>query len=283
MELITPIILSLDKRDYTRACLESLLPTTGVQLDVVVVDNGSTDGSLELLAEMKPEFERRGGFLRWVANDSNVGCCVARNQGLELARGEYCVFMDNDIMAIEPGWARRLVDVLKEEDAAIVGPKMIYPIAPHDIQCAGVGISRTGRVQFRGRGRARNEPEFNERRECQCLISACYMFPRALYEEIGGLDEAFTPIEFEDFDWCYRAREAGHKVIYEPTVEMFHWESITSEGTERLPNTYMIIRNGLLFKKRWRHMFEQEDGPADKDCRWERLSAASLDDAQRTR
>jgi GT2 family glycosyltransferase len=283
MKTISPIILSLNKRDYTRACLESLLPTSGVQLDVVVVDNGSTDGSLELLAEMKPEFERRGGTLRWVDNGRNVGCCVARNQGLELAVGEYCVFMDNDIMAVEPDWARRLLDALVAEDAAIVGPKMIYPFAPHDIQCAGVGISRTGRVQFRGRGRRRGDPEFNERRDCQCLISACYLFPRALYEEIGGLDEAFTPIEFEDFDWCYRAREAGHRVIYEPSVEMFHWESITSEGTERLPNTYLIIRNGILFKKRWRHMFAEEDGPADEDCRWERIAAASLDDAKRTR
>jgi len=283
METVSPIVLSLNKRDYTRACLESLLPTTGVQLDVVVVDNGSTDGSLELLEEMKPEFERRGGALRWVANGRNVGCCVARNQGLELAGGEYCVFMDNDIMAVRPDWVRRLLDVLIEEGAAIVGPKMIYPFAPHDIQCAGVGISRTGRVQFRGRGQRRDEPEFNERRDCQCLISACYLFPRALYDEIGGLDEAFSPIEFEDFDWCYRTREAGHKVIYEPSVEMFHWESITSEGTERLPNTYLIIRNGMLFKKRWRHMFEQEDGPADGDCRWERIAAASLDDAKRTR
>jgi GT2 family glycosyltransferase len=200
-----------------------------------------------------------------------------------MSRGDYCVFMDNDIMALSADWASGLVDVLEEEaDAGVVGPKLIYPFEPHRIQCAGVGISRTGRVQFRGRGCERDDPKFAERTQVQCLISACFMFPRSLYEEIGGMDEAFNPIEFEDFDWVYRAREAGYRALYDPSVEMYHWESITSDGTERLPNTYLIVKHGVLFKKRWRHMFAVEDGPADEDCRWERIEVPSLE-GRRTR
>jgi len=277
MPKVSVIMLSLDKRPYTEACLESFLCTEGAQLEVIVVDNGSTDGSLELLERMAPEFARRDASLRWRANASNLGCCTGRNQGLAMATGDYCVFADNDVLIADADWAPRLIAVLDEEPrAAIVGPKLTYPFPPHRIQCAGVGVSRSGRVQFRGRNRLRDAAEYGVRRDCQCLISAFFLFPRWLYDEIGGLDEAFNPIEFEDFDWCYRARERGHRVIYEPSVEVHHWESITSDGTARLPNTYLIVKHGMLFKRRWRHMFENEDGPPDDQCRWERIEVPSL-------
>lgn len=283
MDKVSVLILSMNKEPYTRACLKSLLSTKGVELEVIVVDNGSTDGSLLMLERMQAEFEREGHALRWRANGRNVGCCTGRNQALHMATGDYCVFMDNDIMAVDGFWAAGLIRVLREEPAAgIVGPKLIYPFEPHRIQCAGVGISRTGRVQFRGRNRDRHDSAFAVREEVQCLISACFMFPRTLYEEIGGLDEAFNPIEFEDFDWVYRARQAGYRAIYEPSVEMYHWESITSDGTARLPNTYLIVKHGMLFKQRWRHMFSKEDGPADEECRWERIEVPSLE-GHRTR
>jgi GT2 family glycosyltransferase len=284
MDTVSVLILSLNKRPYTRACLDSLLDSRDVALDVVVVDNGSTDGSPDLLAAMEHEFARRGHSLRWRANCRNVGCCTGRNQALEMASGEYCLFMDNDVMVADADWAGGLLRVLREEqDAAIVAPKLIYPFAPHLIQCAGVGISRSGRVQFRGRGMPRDAAEFNQRRECQCLISAALFFPRWLYEEIGGLDEAFNPIEFEDLDWCYRVRERGYRAFYEPSVEMHHWESITSEGTAVLPNTYLITKHGMLFKRRWRHMFENEDGPEDEDCRWVRIEVPSMGGGKRMR
>jgi len=283
MPLVSVIVLTHNKEKYTRATLESLLPTEGVGLELIVVDNGSTDGTLALLDGLAPEFAERGHALRTRLNETNVGCCTARNQGLDMAAGEYCVFLDNDVMATSPDWAERLIATLEAEPrAAIVGPKLVYPVPPHLIQCAGVGISRSGRVQFRGRGRARDDAEFGERREVQALISACFLFRRSLYEEIGGLDEAFNPIEFEDLDFCYRARAAGGRCIYEPTVEMHHWESITSEGTPQLPNAYLIVKHGMLFKDRWRHMFEAEDGPADEECRWVPMDLEGLE-GKRTR
>lgn len=283
MPHVSAIILTHNKQKYTRRNLESLLTTSGVDLEVIVVDNGSTDGTPSLLRELAPKFDEAGHRLRWHRNEENVGCCTGRNQGLGMAEGHYCAFLDNDVMAAQEDWASRLIDTLEDEpEAGIVGPKMIYPFEPHWIQCAGVGISPNGRVQFRGRGEPRDADEFTVRTEVQCLISACFLFPRALYEQIGGLDEAFNPIEFEDFDFCYRARAEGWRCIYEPEVEMYHWESITSEGTRKLPNTYLIIKHGMLFKKRWRHMFENEDGPEDSECTWEPITMPSLE-GERTR
>lgn len=278
MNRLSVIILAHNKERYTRACLEGLVDSQGVELDAIVIDNGSTDGTGPLLEEFAPRFEHRGASLRWRRNALNVGCSTGRNQGLEMAQGDYCAFMDNDIVVCDPLWAAKLIESLEQTDrAALIGPKLTYPFPPHWIQCAGVGISKTGRVCFLGRGGPRNAPQFNARREVQCLISACFLFHRRLYDETGGLDEAFNPIEFEDFDFCYRARAAGHRCIYEPAVELHHWESITSEGTPVLPNTYLIIKHGLLFKQRWAHVFEKEEGPPDEQCVWKKITMPSLD------
>ena len=282
MTTVSVIILTHDKWPYTAACLDSLLPTAGVELDLILVDNGSTDGTPGKAAAREGDFSRAGHRLRVLRNEVNVGCSTARNQGMEAAEGGYCAFMDNDVMAVTPTWAADLAAVLDREGAALVGPKLIYPFPPHRIQCAGVAISSTGRVQFRGRGQARDAGAFAGACECQALISAATMFPLQLYREIGGMDEAFNPIEYEDLDFCYRARGCGYRTLYEPSVEMYHWESITSEGTEQLPNTYLIIKNGMLFKQRWRHVFGHEDGPPDEECVWERIEVPSLD-GKRTR
>ena len=272
------VILTHNKAAYTRKCLESILTSVDADVEVVVVDNGSTDETPALLDEMRSAYEQKGWALRAILNGRNVGCCTGRNQGIDAASGNYLVFLDNDIMVKDADWLLKLRAAI-DEDARIkiVGPKIIYPFEPHWIQCAGVAISKTGRVQFRGRGEDRGDPRFNEGLDVQCLISACVMVEKSLIEEIGGFDEAFNPIEFEDFDLCYRARANGYRVLYTPDVEIYHWESITSEGTAALPNTYLIVKHGLEFKRRWRHMFEHENGPPDSECHWQKIEMPSLD------
>jgi GT2 family glycosyltransferase len=103
------------------------------------------------------------------------------------------------------------------------------------------------------------------------------MVRRSALDEAGGFDEAFNPVEYEDFDLCYRLRERGYRAVYEPSVEMYHFESVTTAGTESLPNTYLIIKHGLLFKQRWRHMFEKEDGPDDTETKWREVDTMGLD------
>jgi GT2 family glycosyltransferase len=99
---------------------------------------------------------------------------------------------------------------------------------------------------------------------------------RAQFVESGGFDAAFNPVQFEDFDLCYRLREKGWQCWYLPAIEMYHVESVTTAGTAGLANTRNVIRNGMLFKQRWRHLFEQEDGPADADTRWRPIPPTDL-------
>jgi GT2 family glycosyltransferase len=156
-------------------------------------------------------------------------------------------------------------------NAGMAGAKMVYPWQPYPIQCAGVGISRRGHVCFRGRGEAIGDPRFGRPESVQCLISACLMIPAGLIRKHGGFDEAFHPVQFEDFDLCYRLREAGYQALYTPSVEMYHFESVTTQGTPTVRNAAVVVRNGLLFQQRWRHLIEHEDGPDEEACRWRKI------------
>ncbi len=247
--------------------------------ELVVVDNGSTDGTCDWLREFEREAAAADVKLSVIANDGNIGCSTSRNQGAAQASGEKLVFIDNDVAVRSRNWLCVLGEHLDDSgDTAVVGPKLVYPFEPHMIQCAGAAVSRAGRIQFVGRGEPREDPRFNALQEVQCLISACFMLRSDAFEEAGGFDEAFNPVEFEDIDLCYRIRSKGHKIIYDPTVEMYHFESVTTAGTAALPNTRLIIEHGLLFQDRWRHMFSKEDGPPEEDTRWRIVKTRQLAD-----
>jgi len=273
------IVVSYNKRQYTQLCLESMLRGDPRPAQLVVIDNGSQDGTVEMLGgEFGPQAAAAGVDFRIIRNDSNVGACTARNQGLEVVTGEFIGFMDNDIAVRSRGWLATLAGAL-EEDAqiGIVGPKLVFPFEPFNIQHAGAAISRTGRVKYLGRGEPIDAPEHNVRREVQCLISACWLMKAAVPAQIGGLDEVFNPAQFEDFDFCYRARAAGWQVIHDPSAEMYHFESVTTDNSPDVNYKYITIRNGMEFKRRWRHVFEAEDGPPDSECQWAKLETRPME------
>jgi O-antigen biosynthesis protein len=274
--LYSLIVLSCNKLDVTRSCLTALVRESRLDgpADLIAVDNGSSDGSAEWLEGELPAIGAEAGMaVRVIRNAVNAGCSTARNQALERARGDYAVFVDNDVRPCTREWLtilRRRIEAMPL--AGLAGAKLIYPWAPFPIQCAGVGISRRGHVCFRGRGDAREEPRWNRAEPVQCLISACLMVRRSLIERHGGFDEAYNPVQFEDFDLCYRLREAGWEAWYDPAAEMYHHESVTTQGTQNLMNAAVVVRNGLRFQRKWRHCFEQEDGPGEAACRWRRIT-----------
>jgi GT2 family glycosyltransferase len=245
---------------------------------MIVVDNGSTDGSGEWCdTELVALGAARGVPVTVLHNSGNVGCSYARNCAIAVARGDYLVFADNDIAPRTQRWMPGLREALASvPHAGMAGAKMVYPWSPYPIQCAGVGISRRGHVCFRGRGEPIGHPSFSRPETVQCLISACLMIPAALVQKHGGFDEAFHPVQFEDFDLCYRLREAGHLALYTPSVEMYHFESVTTQGTPTVRNAAVVVRNGLLFQKRWRHLFEREDGPEEESCRWRKIETVAF-------
>lgn len=276
--MVSVILLAHNHAPYTRQCLLSVLQTQPPDIEIIVVNNGSTDETHTLLEHVAQRAAAAHVPMHVITHKHNLGCATARNLAVAQASGDEIVFMDNDIIVPDPCWLQKFTHVLHtRQNAAIVGPKLCYPFEPRNIQCAGVAVSPTGRVLFRGRGRPRNDPRFSRCQEVQSLISACWIFRRKLYDEIGGLDEIFNPIQFEDLDFCYRARSRGHRLFYTPDPVIHHWESITSTDTPSLNNRYVVIKNGMRFKKRWRHMFEKENGPRDDETRWHPVEMPTLE------
>jgi GT2 family glycosyltransferase len=275
--LVSIVVLSHNKVEYTRRCFDGLLGSTYRPLEILAVDNGSTDATPALYEEFGRRAEQAGMAFRPTRLEANAGAVTGRNLALEQVEGDYVVFLDNDVVPGVRSWLERfLAELAGDKRVGIVGPKLVYPFAPHPIQFGGGAVTPTGWVQFCGRGEPRDAPELCAPRDVQCLISACWMMPWELYDRLGPLDEQFNPLQFEDIDYCYRARYAGYLVRYLPSVEMYHFENVTSGDTPQINYTYVTIKNGMRFKKKWKFMFEKEGGPLDKDLHWAEIEKHDL-------
>ena len=185
--MFSVIVLVYNKPEQTRRCLESLLRSTDSDRETIVVDNGSDEETARLIDEMGETTERTGGKFGLIRNERNLGTSTGRNQGIARARGEYVVFLDNDVyVGDDVDWLSKLRAALDSvSEAGIVVPKLVFAENPLVIQCAGCAVSETGRVQFMGRGEAADDPRFARRREIQCGISACMMIKRSVIDEVG--------------------------------------------------------------------------------------------------
>ncbi len=121
-------------------------------------------------------------------------------------------------------------------------------------------------MQYIGRGQARDA--ITQPQEVQCAISAAWLMTRRLVESIGTLDDAYSPVQYEDLDFCYRARAAGAQVWTYPAVELYHFEHTTTAGSDDINFKYVTTKNGILFKKRWGEQFRAEDGPSEAETQW---------------
>lgn len=275
---ISILILASNKCEYTRRGLQSLFRSSLRPFQVVLVDNGSTDDTQQVFSEFVERAKSENISVKTLRLDQNLGAIVGRNRGMELMDGQYWVFLDNDVSVRTRGWLERLSAELDQNpNVGIVGPKLIYPLPPHDIQCAGCAVTPGGQVAFLGRGEPRASAKFTLAKDCQTLISATWMMRADVAKRIGPLDEIFSPVQFEDIDYCYRFREAGFLCRYIPDVEMYHFENVTtSRGSLNYP--YITVKNGLKFKAKWKHRFSAENGLAEKDWRWAKVETVSLED-----
>lgn len=215
------IIIPVHNRaDLTRQCLTALAEVTaGVEFEVIVVDNASTDETAAVLDQLS-------GDVQIIRNAENAGFATACNQGAKAARGRHLVFLNNDTIP-QRGWLQALVEEVRTHpEVAVVGSKLLYPDGR--IQHAGVVFSRSLFVpyhvyrQFPG-----DAPAVSYRRELQCVTAACMLIRRDVFEAVGGLDEGYRN-GFEDVDLCLKVRERGWRIVYQPASVLYHLESQSS-------------------------------------------------------
>ncbi|MBI4002743.1 MAG: glycosyltransferase [Nitrospira defluvii] len=213
------IIPVWNNADLTQQCLTALAGVTdGVTFEVVVVDNGSTDGVQNFLQTL-------GGDVQVIRNQENLGFAKACNQGARAARGEYLVFLNNDTIPLQ-GWLTALIEEVRtHSDVAVVGSKLLYEDGT--IQHAGVAFSREWFMPYHiYRGVDAHAACVSRRRELDCVTAACMLVRREVFEQVGGFDEGYRN-GFEDVDLCLKIREQKWKIVYQPQSVLYHLESRT--------------------------------------------------------
>jgi GT2 family glycosyltransferase len=228
------IIVNWNGRDHLDTCLESLAAQTFRDFEVVLVDNGSTDGSVEFVRERYP-------WVKLAELPENRGFAAGNNAGLAASCGEYIVTLNNDTEA-DPGWLAELVSVADAHPGAGMVASRICAFDDHDrIDSLGVQICRDG--MSRGAYRLQRFSDLSIGRVEEILLpSACVaLYRRAMLEEIGFFDEAFFAY-CEDTDLGLRGRLAGWGALLARDAVVYHKYSSTT-GTFSPLKLYLVERN----------------------------------------
>jgi GT2 family glycosyltransferase len=238
------IVLNWNGLNDTLDCLESLACLDYPNYEFVVVDNGSTDGSVPVIRERFPG-------VTIIENGENLGYSGGNNVGLRyaIAQGaDYALLLNNDTI-VDPTFLRILVDAAETDPLiGMAGPTIYYHERPDVIWSAGGGIDwQRGSTRMVGLDE-RDQGQFGAEPRAVDFITGCAMLVRrTVMEQVGLLDERFFAY-YEETEWCVRASRAGFKIVHVPLAHIWHKISPATQADSPLVHYYMT-RNRLLFLK----------------------------------
>jgi GT2 family glycosyltransferase len=239
--LFSVIILNWNGRHLLEECLASIRSQTFRDFETILVDNGSTDGSVDWVKERWAE------SVSIVGLPSNLGFAGGNNAGIRLARGRYVILLNNDT-AVDPVWLVAMDDAVRRHpDAGMFTPKILNYYRRDEIDNTGHLIYPDGMA--RGRNRLeKDDGRFDEEGEVLSPSGCAGCYSTRMLDEIGLLDDAFFAYG-EDVDLGLRGRWAGYTCIYVPTAVVYHKYSATT-GTYSPQKAFLAERNRLwlLFK-----------------------------------
>jgi GT2 family glycosyltransferase len=257
--LVSIVMLNRDGASLLRRFLPTLGTTAYRDVELIVVDNASTDASLEVIAGFRPGFD-----VRVIRNDHNATFSEANNQGGATARGEFVLFLNNDIEPLEPGWLGRLVETASDPAVAAVGARLIYPRrissplagarhADLTLQHAGIAFRMVDGAPLPvvlGAGEDALTEAAVGVRDSPALTAACLLVRRSAFEGVGGFSPGYVYGQ-EDVDLCLKLRDAGGRLVYDGRAALWHHESSTRNQEERAARMERTIANRDRFVGQW--------------------------------
>ena len=240
---VSVILLNMKQADMTAACLKSLGACTYPNLEVLVVDQASKDGSVERLRMQFP-------WIRVIASDTNLGFTGGNNLGMEYATGDYFLLLNNDT-EVEPGFLEPMLAVAETDtDVGAVSPLIKYYQAPDTIQYAG-GPDELDMVRFRSPWKGssqRDQGQYSRTEETSIAHGAAFLVKRSVVTSVGMLDDRFF-IYFEELDWSLRIRNAGYRIMVVPSSVVLHKESMTVGKVSPVKSFYQT-RNRIVLNRK---------------------------------
>lgn len=268
-ELTSITILTYNELAYTKQCIDSVIKYTDQPYELIIVDNGSTDGTQDYLKSLPG--------VRLILNGSNYGFAKGNNQGIAAAKGELILLLNNDVV-VTPRWLEGLQRAIRESaDIGMAGPRSNYVSGPQ-LDPATRYRTMEDMVRYSEEVSRLNR---GSRRETDRLVGFCLLIKKELLQKIGAFDERFASGNFEDDDLCLRARLAGYRLIIAHDVFVHHFGSRTFIGN-KIDYASSLENNKKLFFEKW-GMAQSSDGlaggrsdEANKAARYFNSSGMSL-------
>ena len=264
--LVSIVIPTKDHVETLDACVMSIAQkATYTNYEIVLVENNSeapeTFAYYETLPERVAAVSEGKGIARVVYWPGEFNYSQIINFGVEHAKGDYLLLLNNDTEVISPDFIEEMMGYLQRPDAGVVGAKLYF--ADHLVQHAGIVVGVRGAL-------AHANQDFLAKREgylaravrpgnFSAVTGACQMVRRDVFERVGGYNEEFA-VGFNDADFCLRVWEAGYRTIYTPYAELYHYE-FTSRGREEANEKKLRRwkREQALFMQRWPEFFLDGD------------------------
>lgn len=231
--LVSVVIPNWNGKELLKTCLDSLNKQTFQDMEVIIIDNGSVDGSVAFIQKNYPKF-------RFVPLFQNIGFAPAVNIGIKQAKGKYIVLINNDT-EVDKRCIEFLVKAAKEHnDVGFIAAKMLNFYKREMVDSAGDYIDVVGHANNIGLGE-RDGEKFNIPGYVFLATGGGGLFKREVFEKVGLFDEDYFAY-MEDVDICFRAQLVGFKGWFEPTAKIYHIHKATSSRNKALLE-YLQFRN----------------------------------------
>lgn len=255
--LVSILIPTKDRINLLKVCLKSVLEKTDYEeFEIIILDNDSElVESLLYFDEIQKDYRIKVKKISGPFNYSAIN-----NKGVEEARGDIIILLNNDIEVIERGWLRELVSHAIRPEIGCVGAKLLYP--DDTIQHAGVilGLGGVAGHAYRGfeKKHTGSHLRLNLSQNYEAVTAACLAVRRDVFNEVGGLDAKNLAVAFNDVDFCIRVRKAGYRNLWTPFALLYHHES-ASRGSDETPDKIKRFQKEASYmKERWKDVLSND-------------------------
>lgn len=236
--LVSIIIINWNGGDVFKNCLKSLYKIDYPNWELIVVDNGSVDGSDGFIKSLGSRVKSQV-----IYNNKNVGFAKANNQGVELAKGKYVLLLNNDTK-VEPDFLSKLVEKMERDSSlGVIQPKILLMDKKGYLDNAGSFFTKLGFLDHWG-FMQKDGLEFSQEREIFSAKGACMLIRKKMIEKVGLFDEDFFSY-FEESDFCWRVWLSGYKVIFYPQAKIYHKLGFTIKRLDVLNLNYHYYKNRI--------------------------------------
>lgn len=256
--LISVIIPNKDHTDDLDICLKSLYEKSSYKnFEVIIVENNSTEKET---FEYYEALTQKHGNIKIVTWDGNFNYSAINNFGVNYAKGEFILLLNNDVEIINGSCLEEMLMFAQRKDVGAVGAKLYY--SDDTVQHAGVILGLGGTAGHAHKHFGRSHPGYMARasiaQNLSACTAACLMMRRDVFDEVGGLDESFE-VAFNDVDLCMKIRKKGYLVVFTPYAELYHYES-KSRGNDSTPEKLERFRGEIdRFKEKWQKQLDDGD------------------------